>query len=62
MDTDLDSFGGSPLDTFSPFCLLIAVTVVAGWVDPSGGGSGGVVRKVFSVAVLVPLAVVTTTR
>ena len=31
VDTDLDSFGGSPLDTFSPFCLLIAVTVVAGY-------------------------------
>ena len=31
VDTDLDSFGGSPLDTFSPFCLLIGVTVVAGY-------------------------------
>jgi cytochrome d ubiquinol oxidase subunit II len=31
VDTDLDSFGGSPLDTFRPFCLLIAVTVVAGY-------------------------------
>jgi cytochrome d ubiquinol oxidase subunit II len=31
VDTDLDSFGGSPLDTFSPFCLLAAATVVAGY-------------------------------
>jgi cytochrome d ubiquinol oxidase subunit II len=31
VDTDLDSFGGSPLDTFSPFCLLAGVTVVAGY-------------------------------
>lgn len=31
VDTDLDSFGGSPLDTFSPFCLLTAVTVVTGY-------------------------------
>jgi cytochrome d ubiquinol oxidase subunit II len=31
VDTDLDSFGGSPLDMFRPFCLLIAVTVVAGY-------------------------------
>jgi cytochrome d ubiquinol oxidase subunit II len=31
VDTDLDSFGGSPLDTFSPFCFLIGVTVVAGY-------------------------------
>jgi cytochrome bd ubiquinol oxidase subunit II len=31
VDTDLDSFGGSPLDTFSPFCLLIGVTVVTGY-------------------------------
>jgi cytochrome d ubiquinol oxidase subunit II len=31
VDTDLDSFGGSPLDTFGPFCLLTAVTVVAGY-------------------------------
>jgi cytochrome d ubiquinol oxidase subunit II len=31
VDTDLDSFGGSPLDTFSPFCLLTAATVVAGY-------------------------------
>jgi cytochrome d ubiquinol oxidase subunit II len=31
VDTDLDSFGGSPLDTFSPFCLLTAVIVVAGY-------------------------------
>jgi cytochrome d ubiquinol oxidase subunit II len=31
VDTDLDSFGGSPLDTFSPFCLLTGVTVVAGY-------------------------------
>jgi cytochrome d ubiquinol oxidase subunit II len=31
VDTDLDSFGGSPLDTFSPFCLLPGVTVVAGY-------------------------------
>ena len=31
VDTDLDSFGGSPLDTFSPFCLLTGVTVLAGY-------------------------------
>src|ERR1700674_2870953 len=31
LDTDLDSFGGSPLDTFSPFCILTGVTVVAGY-------------------------------
>jgi cytochrome bd ubiquinol oxidase subunit II len=31
VDTDLDSFGGSPLDTFSPFCLLTGMTVVAGY-------------------------------
>jgi cytochrome d ubiquinol oxidase subunit II len=31
VDTDLDAFRGSPLDTFSPFCLLTAVTVVAGY-------------------------------
>jgi cytochrome d ubiquinol oxidase subunit II len=31
VDTDLDSFGGSPLDTFSPFCILTGVTVVAGY-------------------------------
>jgi cytochrome d ubiquinol oxidase subunit II len=31
VDTDLDSFGGSPLDTFSPFCLLTALTVVTGY-------------------------------
>lgn len=31
VDADLDSFGGSPLDTFSPFCLLSGVTVVAGY-------------------------------
>jgi cytochrome d ubiquinol oxidase subunit II len=31
VDTDLDSFGGSPLDAFSPFCLLAGVTVVAGY-------------------------------
>lgn len=31
VDTDLDSFGGSPFDTFSPFCLLTGVTVVAGY-------------------------------
>ncbi len=31
VDTDLDSFGGSPLDTFSPFCVLTGVTVVAGY-------------------------------
>src|SRR6266849_8438433 len=30
VDTDLDSFGGSPLDTFRPFCLLTGVAVVAG--------------------------------
>jgi cytochrome d ubiquinol oxidase subunit II len=31
VDTDLDSFGGSPLDTFSPFCFLTGATVVAGY-------------------------------
>jgi cytochrome d ubiquinol oxidase subunit II len=31
VDTDLDSFGASPLDTFRPFCLLAGVTVVAGY-------------------------------
>jgi cytochrome d ubiquinol oxidase subunit II len=31
VDTDLDSFGGSTLDTFSPFCLLTGATVVAGY-------------------------------
>jgi cytochrome d ubiquinol oxidase subunit II len=31
VDTDLDSFGGSPLNTFRPFCLLTGVTVVAGY-------------------------------
>jgi cytochrome bd ubiquinol oxidase subunit II len=31
VDTDLDSFGGSPLDTFSPFSLLTGLTVVAGY-------------------------------
>jgi cytochrome d ubiquinol oxidase subunit II len=31
VDTDLDSFGGSPLDIFSPFCLLAAATVVVGY-------------------------------
>jgi cytochrome d ubiquinol oxidase subunit II len=31
VDTDLDSFGGSPLDTFRPFCLLTGVAVVAGY-------------------------------
>jgi cytochrome d ubiquinol oxidase subunit II len=31
VDTDLDSFGGSPLDTFSPFCLLTGVTVLTGY-------------------------------
>jgi len=31
VNTDLDSSGGSPLDMFRPFCLLIAVTVVAGY-------------------------------
>jgi cytochrome d ubiquinol oxidase subunit II len=31
VDTDLDAFGGSPLDTFGPFCLLTGVTVVAGY-------------------------------
>src|SRR5258705_36837 len=31
VNTDLESFGGSPLDTFSPFCLLTGVTVVAGY-------------------------------
>jgi cytochrome d ubiquinol oxidase subunit II len=31
VDTDLDSFGGSPFDTFSPFCFLVGVTLVAGY-------------------------------
>jgi cytochrome d ubiquinol oxidase subunit II len=31
VDTDLDSFGGSPFDTFSPFCFLIGVTLVTGY-------------------------------
>jgi cytochrome d ubiquinol oxidase subunit II len=31
VDTDLDSFGGSPLDIFSPFCLLTGAAVVAGY-------------------------------
>ena len=31
VDADLDSFFGSPLDTFRPFCLLTAATVVAGY-------------------------------
>jgi cytochrome d ubiquinol oxidase subunit II len=31
VDTDLDSFGGSPLDTFSPFCFLTGVTLVTGY-------------------------------
>jgi cytochrome d ubiquinol oxidase subunit II len=31
VDLDLDSFGGSPLDTFSPFCLLVGLTVLAGY-------------------------------
>ena len=31
VDTDLDSFGGSPLDTFSPFCILTGVTVVVAY-------------------------------
>jgi cytochrome d ubiquinol oxidase subunit II len=31
VDTDLDSFGGSPLDTFRPFCLLTGVTVLTGY-------------------------------
>jgi cytochrome d ubiquinol oxidase subunit II len=31
VDADLDSFGGSPLDTFSPFCLLSAITVLTGY-------------------------------
>jgi cytochrome d ubiquinol oxidase subunit II len=31
VDTDLDSFGGSPLDTFRPFCVLAGVAVVAGY-------------------------------
>jgi cytochrome d ubiquinol oxidase subunit II len=31
VDTDLDSFGGSPLDTFRPFCLLTGLAVVAGY-------------------------------
>ena len=31
VDTDLDTFGGSPFDTFSPFCLLIGVTLVTGY-------------------------------
>jgi cytochrome d ubiquinol oxidase subunit II len=31
VDTDLDSFGGSPLDTFRPFCFLTGLAVVAGY-------------------------------
>jgi cytochrome d ubiquinol oxidase subunit II len=31
VDADLDSFGGSPLDTFAPFCLLTGAAVVAGY-------------------------------
>ena len=31
VDTDLDAFGGSPLDTFSPFCFLTGVTLVTGY-------------------------------
>jgi cytochrome d ubiquinol oxidase subunit II len=37
VDTDLDSFGGSPLDTFSPFCLLTGVVVVAGYATLGAG-------------------------
>lgn len=37
VDTDLDSFGGSPLDTFSPFCILTGVTVVAGYATVGVG-------------------------
>jgi len=40
IDTDLDSFGGSPLDTFSPFCLLTGVTVVAGYATLGVGWLG----------------------
>jgi cytochrome bd ubiquinol oxidase subunit II len=29
--TGFDTFGGSPLDTFSPFCVLTGATVVAGY-------------------------------
>jgi cytochrome d ubiquinol oxidase subunit II len=32
ISTDLESFGGSPLDTFHAFCLLTAVTVLAGYL------------------------------
>jgi cytochrome d ubiquinol oxidase subunit II len=31
VNTHTDSFGGSPLDTFSPFCLLTGLTVVTGY-------------------------------
>ncbi|HEX4683602.1 MAG TPA: cytochrome d ubiquinol oxidase subunit II [Gemmatimonadaceae bacterium] len=31
VDTDLSSFGGSPLDTLRPFCLLTGLTVVTGY-------------------------------
>ena len=31
VNVDRDAFGGSPLDTFSPFCALTGVTVVAGY-------------------------------
>jgi cytochrome d ubiquinol oxidase subunit II len=37
IDTDLDSFGGSPLDTFSPFCLLTGATVVVGYATLGAG-------------------------
>jgi cytochrome d ubiquinol oxidase subunit II len=37
VDTDLDSFGGSPLDTFRPFCLLSGVAVVAGYATLGAG-------------------------
>jgi cytochrome d ubiquinol oxidase subunit II len=37
VDTDLDSFGGSPLDTFSPFCILTGVTLIAGYATLGAG-------------------------
>ena len=37
VDTDLESFGGGPLDTFSPFCVLTGVTVVAGYATLGAG-------------------------
>jgi cytochrome d ubiquinol oxidase subunit II len=37
VDADLNSFGGSPLDTFSPFCLLTGVTVLTGYATLGAG-------------------------